>query len=141
VEEPAPPPNRPTDTPGAPAGTNVGAGEAAAAARPDKVVAVLNGTPIEGLASQTRDKLIAEGYSEEQGMIRTGNNTDWQREDSAVLFRSGERRQARDVAAILDIDDIEEIDSETQALADTTDDTNSGVPSDVVVIVGADQSP
>jgi LytR cell envelope-related transcriptional attenuator len=141
-DEPAPPPNRPTDSSEQGGAASAGAGERAAAARPEKVVAVLNGTPIVGLASQTRDKLVAEGYSDEQGMIRTGNNTDQQRQDSVVLFRSsGERRQARDVAAILDIDTIELIDDETQALADGTDETNSGVASDVVVVVGADQAP
>jgi hypothetical protein len=141
-DEPAPPPNRPTDSSGTPSGAaSAGAGQRAAAARPEKVVAVLNGTPIVGLASQTRDKLLAEGYSDEQGMIRTGNSTDQQRQDSVVLFRSGERRQARDVASILDIDTVEEVDDETQALANSTDDTDSGVPSDVVIIVGTDQSP
>jgi LytR cell envelope-related transcriptional attenuator len=118
-----------------------GGGQAAATARPETVVTVLNGTPTEGLASQSRDKLIAEGYSDEQGMIRTGNNTDQQRQDSVVLYADGERRQARDVGAILDITALEAIDPETQALADATDATNSGQPSKVVVILGGDQSP
>ena len=94
-----------------------------------------------GLASQTRDKLIAEGYADEAGMIRTGNNTDQQRQDSVVLYADGERRQARDVASILGTDAMEAIDPDTQALADATDETGSGRHADVVVILGGDQSP
>jgi hypothetical protein len=141
-DDPEPSPNttaEPTTETSA-GGTGEG-GQAVAAARPETVVTVLNGTPTEGLASQTRDKLMAEGYSDEQGMIRTGNNTDQQRQDSVVLYADGERRQARDVAAILDITQLEAIDPETQALADATDATNSGQASKIVVILGGDQSP
>ena len=143
-DDPEPPPNttaEPTTEASTGGGGGGGGGQAAAAARPETVVTVLNGTPTEGLASQSRDKLIDEGYSEEQGMIRTGNNTDQQRQDSVVLYADGERRQARDVGAILDITALEVIDPETQALADATDATNSGQPSKVVVILGGDQSP
>jgi hypothetical protein len=120
---------------------SAGGGQSAAAARPTTIVAILNGTPTEGLAKRLRDKLVAEGYSEQQGLIRTGNNLDQQRQDSVVLYRSGKRRQARDVAQILDISGIEQMDADTQALADSTDSTSSGKPSDVAVIAGADQSP
>jgi len=139
-DDPAPPPNRtadPANDTSAPAGDAVTAEDA----RADAVVAVLNGTVITGLASTTRDKLVAEGYSEEQGMIRTGNNTDRQRQDSVVLYAEGERRQARDVATILDIEAIEQMDEETQALADNADSTGTGESVDVGVILGTDQSP
>ena len=140
-EDPAPPPNRTAD----PANeTPQPTGDGAASAedtRADAVVAVLNGTVITGLASGTRDKLVAKGYSEEQGMIRTGDNTDQQRQDSVVLYAEGERRQARDIATILDIDAIEQMDEETQALANNADTTGSGESVDVAVITGADQSP
>jgi hypothetical protein len=139
-DEPAPAPNR-TAVPGDEPTPGSDAGGPAVPARSETIVAVLNGTPTEGLASQMRDKLIGEGYSDEQGMIRTGNNTDQQRQDSVVLFASRKRRQARDVAAVLGIEAIEAIDSETQFLADSTDETNSGRHADVVVILGADQSP
>ena len=141
-DDPEPSPNTTAEptTETSTGGTGEG-GQAVAAARPETVVTVLNGTPTEGLASQTRDKLMAEGYSDEQGMIRTGNNTDQQRQDSVVLYADGERRQARDVAAVLDITQLEAIDPETQALADATDATNSGQASKVVVILGGDQSP
>ncbi len=140
-DDPAPVPNTTAEsTPDAATGGG-GGGTEAVAARPETVVTVLNGTPTEGLASQSRDKLIAEGYSDEQGMIRTGNNTDQQRQDSVIFFADGERRQARDVGSILDITQLEAIDPETQALADATDATNSGQPSKVVVLLGSDQSP
>jgi hypothetical protein len=140
-DDPAPAPNTTADsTPDAATG-GAGGGTDAVAARAETVVTVLNGTPTEGLASQMRDKLIAEGYSDEQGMIRTGNNTDQQRQDSVIFFAEGERRQARDVGSILDITQLEAIDPETQALADATDATNSGQPAKVVVLLGSDQSP
>ena len=143
-EDPPTAPN-PTVEPGAtpPGESTAGAGNGqdAAAARPTTIVAILNGTPTEGLAKRLRDKLVAEGYSEQQGLIRTGNNLDQQRQDSVVLYRAGKRRQARDVAQILDIGGLEQMDDDTQALADSTDSTSSGKPSDVAVIAGADQSP
>jgi LytR cell envelope-related transcriptional attenuator len=136
--ETTPPPNRT-----AVSGTTPAAGttQRGAALRPETVVAILNGTPTEGLASGTRDKLIAEGYSNEQGMIRTGNTIDQQRQDSVVLYATGKRRQARDVASIIGVDAVEQIDADTQTLADSTDDTGSGRHADVVAILGADQSP
>jgi hypothetical protein len=141
-EEPEPAPNRPTETAGGPSsGSTDGGSDRAAAARPETVVVVLNGTPAIGLAADRGEKLIAEGYSDEPGMVRTGNNTDQQRQDSIVLFRSGERRQARDVATILDIDTIESIDPETQAFADLTDETGRDLTADVTVILGLDQAP
>jgi hypothetical protein len=140
-DDPEPPPNTTAQPTPASGGDGAGAGQAAAAARPETVVTILNGTPTDGLASQTRDKLIAEGYSEAQGMIRTGNNTDQQRQDSVVLYADGQRRQARDVGSILGITAFEAIDPETQALADATDATNSGRSSDIVALLGSDQSP
>ena len=141
-EDEPPPPNPTVEPAGSTPGTgaNSGGGQTAVA-REDIVVAILNGTPTEGLAKQLRDKLVGEGYSEQQGMIRTGNNLDQQRQDSVVLYAEGKRRQARDVARILGIDGVEQMDPETQALADSTDSTSSGRPSDVGVIAGADQSP
>ena len=75
-------------SPAAPPPTSqAGAGEAAAEVRPDKVVVVLNGTSIDGLASQQRDKLIDAGYAD--GMIRIDNSDDQQRQDSARPLRGG----------------------------------------------------
>jgi hypothetical protein len=113
-----------------------------AAQRGDTVVTVLNGTPTQGLASTTRDKLVKAGYSDEVGMVRTGNNTDQQRQDSAIFYASGQRPMARDVAKVLGITGRPEaIDPDTQALANNTGDGAAGHETDVVVIVGLDQSP
>jgi LytR cell envelope-related transcriptional attenuator len=139
-DEPKPPANvaetpNPTPSGGGNAGTDV------ADQRPDTVVAVLNGTATDGLAGSIRDKLIAEGYSDEDGMIRTGNNTDQQRQDSVVLYAPGKRRVARDVAQILGINTRPEaIDDDTLALANNTGSNASGLETDVVVVAGADQA-
>ena len=137
-EEPTPAPNRTTEPSAAGSG---GSSERVVAARAETVVVVLNGTPIDNLASEKRDALIAEGYSEEDGMLRTGNSYDQVRQDSSVFFPSGQRRQARDVASILGIDTLELIDPDTQALANGTDTTGNDLAADVVVVLGADQAP
>ena len=132
-----PPPNSLAEPGGTPT-SDAGAGERAAAARPDKVVVVLNGTSVEGLASGERDKLIAAGYAD--GMIRTDNSDDQSRQDSLVLYAADERRQARDVARLLDISRTEQVDEETQALANSSDESGT-LPADVVVILGTDKAP
>ena len=136
-DDPDPAPN-PIAEPGATTGSDAGAGERAAAARPDKVVVVLNGTSIDGLAGGQRDALIQAGYAD--GMIRIANSDDQSRQDSLVLYAPDERRQARDVARLLDITRIEEIDEETQALADSSDETGT-LPTDVAVVLGTDKAP
>jgi hypothetical protein len=136
-DEPTPGPN-PIAEPGGTPSSDAGAGERAAAARPDTVVVVLNGTSIDGLASRERDKLIQAGYAD--GMIRIDNSDDQSRQDSLVLYAEDERRQARDVARLLDISRMEEIDEETQALADSSDESGT-LPADVVVMLGTDKSP
>jgi LytR cell envelope-related transcriptional attenuator len=136
-DETTPQPN-PIAEPGGTPTSDAGAGERAAAARPEKVIVVLNGTAIDGLASGQRDKLIPAGYAD--GMIRIANSDDQSRQDSIVLYAEDERRQARDVARLLDISRIEAIDDETQALADSTDESGT-LPADVVVVVGSDIAP
>jgi hypothetical protein len=137
-DEPEPQPNPIAEPGGAPA--TAGAGAQASEARAEKVVVVLNGTPIDGLASRERDTLIAAGYSDEQGMIRIDNNQDQSCQDSIVYFGAEERRQARDVSRLLDITRTEQIDEETQALADSSDETGT-LPADVVALLCADKSP
>jgi hypothetical protein len=136
-EETPPPPNSLAEPGGTPT-SDTGAGERAAAARPDKVVVVLNGTSIDGLAGRERDTLIQAGYAD--GMIRIDNSDDQSRQDSLVLYAADERRQARDVSRLLDITRSEQIDEETQALADSSDDTGT-LPADVVVVLGMDKAP
>ena len=136
-DETEPPPN-PIAEPGGTPTSEAGAGERAAAARPEKVVVVLNGTSIDGLASRERDTLIEAGYAD--GMIRIDNSDDQARQDSLVLYSEDERRQARDVARLLDITRYEAIDEETQALADSSDETGT-LPADIVVVLGTDKAP
>jgi hypothetical protein len=138
-DDPVPAPN-PVAEPGGSPSAGGGAGEQAAEARPEKVVVVLNGTPTDGLASGERDKLIAAGYSDEQGMLRIDNNPDQQCQDSVVFYDPEERRQARDVSRLLDITRTEQIDEETQALANSSDETGT-LPADVVALLCADKSP
>jgi hypothetical protein len=137
-DETTPPPNPIADPGGTSSSSDAGAGERAAAARPDKVVVVLNGTSIDGLASRERDTLVQAGYAD--GMIRIDNSDDQSRQDSLVLYAEDERRQARDVARLLDISRMEVIDEETQALADSSDESGT-LPADVVVMLGTDKSP
>jgi hypothetical protein len=139
-DEPNPAPNvAPQPTNSAGAGGGAGA-PSAAETRPETVVAILNGTPTQGLASQARDKLTGKGYSEDTGMIRTGNNTDQQRQDSAIFYAPGKRRQARDVASILGISARPEaVDQDTLALANGVG--GGGDSADVVAVLGLDQSP
>jgi hypothetical protein len=132
-----PPPNTTAD-PAATPTVDGGAGGGAAAARPEKVVVVLNGTAVDGLASGERDKLVAAGYVD--GNIRIDNSDDQSRQDSIVLHGPDERRQARDVARVLDVTRTEEIDEETQALANSSDESGT-LPADVVVILGSDKAP
>jgi hypothetical protein len=140
-DEPSPAPNVAQPPSGTTdAGTGSGSQASAADARPDTVVAILNGTPTEHLASGARDKLVNKGYSDADGMIRTGNNTDQQLQDSAVYFARGQRRMARDVASILGITAAPQaVDDDTLALANATG--NGGKSADVVAVLGLDQSP
>ena len=70
------------------------------------------------------------GYAE----IDTGNNTDQQRAESAVLYgtRAGARQQARTVAERLNITNVERLDADTRDLSEGAD---------VVVILGQDKAP
>jgi hypothetical protein len=89
--------------------------------RADTTVAVFNGTTVNGLASQTADKLAGSGY-------KRGSTGDY-----TVFFRRNARRQARDIGRELNISDLRAMDAETQALA--------GQGAAVAVVVGSDKSP
>jgi hypothetical protein len=107
-----------------------GNGKRQAPVDPKKVtVAVLNGTTVEGLAAQIGDKLGNFGF--QLGNITNSTDQDQGRAESAVLYAPGHKREASAVSRKLRIDQREQIDAETQALAgDAT----------VVVIVGIDQT-
>lgn|SRR5690348_14291588 len=104
--------------------------KALAPIRPSSVtVAVLNGTTVTGLASQTSNKLVQMGFK--QGNFKNAA-TQGQQAQSVVEFSGNNSRAARLVANRLGISDIEPIDSQTQQLAgDAT----------VTVIIGADRAP
>ncbi|MEO8690865.1 MAG: LytR C-terminal domain-containing protein, partial [Solirubrobacteraceae bacterium] len=97
--------------------------------RAQTTVAVFNGTTINGLASQTADKLASSGYKRGS----TGDFTDQQRAASTVFYRRAARTQARNIARELNISDLRPMDAETQALA--------GARADVAVVVGSDKAP
>src|SRR5919197_851546 len=102
----------------------------AAPVNPSKVtVAVLNGTTITGLASQTADKL------QQQGFVRGNTSnalTQGQQAQSVVEYSGNNSRAARLVANKLGISDIEPIDAQTQAKAGDAI---------VTAITGADRTP
>jgi hypothetical protein len=97
---------------------------------PSKItVAVLNGTTITGLASETANKLVQQGF---QRGNTSNADTQGQQAQSVVEYSGNNSRAARLVANKLGISDIEPIDSQTQAKAgDAT----------VTVIIGADRAP
>jgi hypothetical protein len=96
-------------------------------------VAVLNSTPIPGLAASLRDQLAGNGYR--KANLSTGNFSGQQRQQSVVMYRKGAKRAATAVAAKLQIATVQAADSATQAQAQS-----KGVPADVIVIVGGDKS-
>ena len=90
---------------------------------------VLNGTTITGLAAQVSEKI-------EQAGFRVGEPDTYtdQARSASVVFYSGSasRRSAFEAAKALNISDV-------QPVADTAKQLAPGA--DVVVVVGADQSP
>ena len=75
-------------------------------------MAVLNGTTFTGLAGRIADEVAQEGYV--RGISET-NTRDQTIEDSVVYYADGMRASAQQVARLLSIDQVEAIDSETQA--------------------------
>jgi LytR cell envelope-related transcriptional attenuator len=96
---------------------------------PSKVtVAVLNGTTVTGLASETANKLVQLGF---QRGNTSNADTQGQQAQSVVEYSGNNARAARLVANRLGISDIEPIDAQTQVKAgDAT----------VTVIIGADRA-
>jgi LytR cell envelope-related transcriptional attenuator len=96
---------------------------------PSKVtVAVLNGTTVTGLASETANKLVQFGF---QRGNTSNADSQGQQAQSVVEYSGNNGRAARLVANKLGISDIEPIDAQTQTKAgDAT----------VTVIIGADRA-
>lgn len=108
-------------------------------AKADTVVVVLNGTTSPGLAGDTKDKLEQAGYSADNIPAVTSN--DQTAQTSTVYYARDRRHQGMTVARALDIDAVEPLDSDTQALAEQSQDAETSAKADVVVIAGADQTP
>jgi hypothetical protein len=126
-------PNTPVVTPQPSGGSKSGgAGKAtatpAAPSRASTTVAVLNGTTKTGLAATTREQLLTGGYNKDKVVAGNNPSTDRQRATSVVMYKTGARVQARDVARTLNIQDVQPLDPASQAAAS------------VVVVVGADKS-
>lgn len=138
-EDAAPRPNMPGDpsvaiegsptTPSDTATTPAREGERAPAARADTTVAVLNGTVSTGLAATVADKIVAGGWT--KGTV-DNYTIDQARSATTVYYAADAREQARQVARALSVSAVEPVDEPTQALAPE---------SQVIVVVGADQTP
>jgi predicted GIY-YIG superfamily endonuclease len=91
---------------------------------------VLNGTTVAGLAAAIDERLVQAGYTEAQ---EPADYTDQARSASIVFYAGSENREeAIAVGELLDISDRQPIIEDAQALAPEAE---------VVVVVGADQSP
>lgn len=106
-------------------------------AKADTEVVVLNGTTTDGLAAQAKSSLTQNGYSADKIPTDTAPNQATQQ--STVYYSANRRHQAALVARALKIDRIAAIDDATQTLADNSSDPP--VKTDVVVVLGADQTP
>jgi hypothetical protein len=133
-DDPSTPQPNTTETPAA---TTSGSTSTAAPARADTEVVILNGTTTDGLAAKAKTSLTEAGYSADRIPTDTGPNQATQQ--STVFYAPNRRRQALAVGRTLSIDRIAAVDSATQALADNSSDPP--VKTDVVVVLGADQTP
>jgi hypothetical protein len=106
-------------------------------ARADTEVVILNGTTTDGLAAKAKSSLTTAGYGSDRIPTDTGPNQATQQ--STVYYAPNRRRQALAVGRVLKIDRIAAVDSATQALADNSSDPP--VKTDVIVVLGADQTP
>jgi hypothetical protein len=98
------------------------------------LIAVYNGTGIEGLAKQQADLLRQEGYPDDN--LATDNAPpDQPRQTSVVMYRRGSKTVATQVAETLGISAVQQLDEATQQLI-----ANSGKKWNVVVIVGNDKT-
>jgi len=132
-QAPAP---RGSASPAPPAGAGSSSGSASSSAsRAAATVVVLNGTTVDGLAAGEKTKLEQLGYRD----IQTTNSQNQAEARSSVTYASGQRGQAMDVGKALAISTVIPLDADTQALANNS--FAKPVQADVVVLVGADQSP
>jgi hypothetical protein len=105
--------------------------------RAETEVVILNGTTTDGLAAKAKTTLTGAGYTADKIPTDTGPNQATQ--TSTVYYAQNRRRQALAVSRALQIDRVAPVDADTQALADNSSDPP--VKTDVVVVLGADQTP
>ena len=122
--------------PGTPASQSTASGnddndnKSSTANRADTKVAVLNGTTVSGLAGTIDTSLTEAGYTEAQTPT---NYTDQARSASVIFYNGSENRTAAiEIRKLLDISDVQPIETAASQLAPGAD---------VVVVVGADQTP
>ena len=91
----------------------------------DITVAVLNGTHVNGAATQLGDRLQSQGFN----LGTTSNAAQQQQANSVVMYSSGHEREARFVAGKLHLSAVEPADSASRGIAGDAA---------VIVIVGSD---
>jgi hypothetical protein len=126
-----------TTAPPSATSTATGSTSTTGPARADTEVVILNGTTIDGLAAKAKSSLTASGYTADKIPTDTGPNQATQQ--STVYYAPNRRRQALAVGRVLSISRVAAVDSATQALADNSSDPP--VKTDVIVVLGADQTP
>ena len=94
----------------------------------DVSVAVLNATPVPGLAAQFGDRVESEGFQRDN----VGNFTGGQRAESVVLYAPGKKRHAQLVRRRFDVNAIEPVDDELRQQVSPN--------ADVFLVVGADKT-
>jgi hypothetical protein len=98
------------------------------------LVGVYNGTPQPGLAASFRSNLMDDGYPKDNLGADTASAEN-QRQTSVVMYRRGAKPVAQQVADVLGITDIKQIDAATQTLI-----ANAPKRWDVVAIIGSDKT-
>jgi LytR cell envelope-related transcriptional attenuator len=89
-------------------------------------VAVLNGTPINGLAGKVASDIEASGYK-----VGAVTNTEPGIEKTQVLYADGQKRAAQKVASDLGVSEVKKLDGNLRELA---------AGADVVVVAGEDRA-
>ena len=94
----------------------------------DISVAVLNATPVPGLAAQFGDRVESEGFQRDN----VGNFDGGQRAESVVLYAPGRKRHASLVRRRFDVNAIEPVDEQLRSQVSPN--------ADVFLVVGADKT-
>jgi hypothetical protein len=94
----------------------------------DISVAVLNATPVPGLAAQFGDRVESEGFQRDN----VGNFNGGQRAESVVLYAPGRKRHAALVRRRFDVNAIEPVDEQLRSQVSPN--------ADVFLVVGADKT-